>query len=103
MIGNVSFRLTEKRKQEIYDSGTRAWDVNRTYGSTAITRFSTMAAARRSFPISDGIQSRDHYSFGSRVQRAALRENYKWKSLQRTHTHTHARVNIISKFLGEFN
>lgn len=49
MIGNVSFRLTEKRKQEIYDTGTQTEDVNRTYGSTAITRFSTMTI--RCFPI----------------------------------------------------
>lgn len=49
MIGNVSFRLTEKRKQEIYDTGTE--DVNRTYGSIAITRFSTITIP--SFPISE--------------------------------------------------
>lgn len=49
MIGNVSFRLTEKRKQEIYDSSAQTEDVNRTYGSTAITRFSTTTMV--SFPV----------------------------------------------------
>lgn len=51
MIGNVSFRLTEKRKQEIYNAGTQTEDVNRTYGSIAITRFSTITIP--SFPISE--------------------------------------------------
>lgn len=49
MIGNVSFRLNEKRKQEIYDSSTQTEDVNRTYGSTTITRFSTTVT--RNFPV----------------------------------------------------